>query len=324
MGKKLKNAKKKFGKMSKKKKVLIGAGVAAVAVAGIAGSLYVGKTLYDRRKKGKGASGHGSREVVDDGPDSPALAPYRVAQPKTFMDTVPVPDAVALGLSYNEDSGAKLNLLAAAFDHSGQNLGYIQAGGSLTKLFNGAVAHTGESQADTLGDHENIIVDLRAVPPHVGCIMFGTYLVNPPTNGPAKAYIHMLPMLRDEQIQTQAAQGGTREINWDSDEEETPEPGTRGIGDEDDEESFVRLYMDDLDQIGAPFFAQRGLVGGKLFRDAQGLWRFTPYRTVVSADAQFGLWPALEHYAKPQQAAYQQPPPGYAAPAYGAPAPYQY
>jgi len=305
--------------MSKKKKVLIGAGVAAVAVAGIAGSLYVGKVLYDKHMKGKvaGASGTGgTREIVDDGPESPALAPYRQPHPKTFMETSLIPDAVLLGLSYDDDTQAKLNLLAACFDSAGQNLGYIQAGGSLTTLFNGAIHHTGDTHTETVGDHENIVFDLRAVPPHVSTIMFGTYLVNAPATYPAKAYVHMLPMLRNEQIEEQAASGGTRSIDFDSDEEYPSEHGTRGVSDDDDgndEEDFVRLYMDDLDAVGSTFYQQRGFVGGKMFRDNMGVWRFTPYRTVVNADPQFGLWPAFEHYAKP--VAYQQP-------AFGAPAPF--
>jgi hypothetical protein len=323
MGKKFKKRFLGGKKMTKKKKILIGAGVAAVAVAGIAGTLFVGKVLYDRRKKGKAlGSGHGTREIVDDGPESPALAPFRQPFPKTFTDTVMIPDAVALGLSYDDDSQAKINLLAACFDAAGQNLGYVQAGGSLSTLFNGAVQHTGDAQAASLGDHENIVIDLRNLPGHVSTILFGTYLVNPPTQGPAKAYVHMLPMMRNEQIQAQEASGGTRSIDYDSDEDF--QEGSRGIGDEEEEEEdFVRLYMDDLDAIGAPFFQQRGLVGGKIFRDQTGVWRFTPYRLVVAADPQFGLWPALEHYAKPAPAQ-QQPAQGYyqQQPAYGAPAPY--
>jgi len=311
MGKKLKKMRKGLNpkNMSKKKKILIGAGVAAVAVAGIAGTLYVGKTLYDRRKKGA----HGSRGVVDDGPDSPALAPYRVADPKTNMETSLVPDAVALGLSYDHDTGAKLNLLAAVYDAAGQNLGYIQAGGSLQQLFGGAIAHTGDAQAEELGDMENIIVDFRGVPANATTIMFGTYVVNPAAQGCAKAHVHMLPMLRNETIMAQEAQGQTRSIDYDSDVEEAPEPGTRGIGaeDEDDDESLVRLFYDDLDRHPT-LPQQRGFVGGKLFRNTQGTWSFTPFRTVVDADAQLGLWPALEHYARPAQ--------GFGAPpAYGAP-----
>jgi len=311
--KKLRSVRKKFSHMSKKKKILIGAGVAAVAVAGIAGTLYVGKRLYDRKKKGKSLGfGHGTREVVDDGPESPALAPYHQEHPKTFTNTAPIPDAIVLGLSYDEDSHAKMNLLSACYDAAGQNLGYIQAGGSLTSLFNGAIAHTGDTQAESLGDQENIIFDLRAVPVHVTTILFGSYMVNPPTNGPAKATVHMLPMVRNEQFEAQAAAGGTRSIDYDSDEE-LSEPGTRGIGDEeDDDESFVRLFQADLDEQGAALCQQRGFVGGKIFRDLQSPsgWAFVPFRTVVAADAQLGLWPALEYYARPQQ------------PAYGAPAPY--
>jgi hypothetical protein len=111
----------------------------------------------------------------------------------------------------------------------------------------------------------------------------------------------MLPMLRSEQISAQASSGGTREIDYDSDEEDTFQAGSRGIGpddEEDDDESLIRLYKDDLDTT--TFGSQKGFIGGKLFRDAQtGLWYFTPFRTPVNADAQFGLWPAFEHYAKP-------------------------
>jgi len=309
MGKKLKQMKKKLtpGKMTRKKKVLIGAGVAAVAVVGIAGGLFIGKKVYDRHKANrvKGQPGSfASREVVEDGPESPALAPYHQPAPKTFTQTAPIPDAVALGLSYDENTGAKINLLAACFDYLGNNLGYIQAGGQLQTLFNNAIQHTGDAAGATIGDDENIIFDLRAVPANCTQILFGSYLVNPPAEGLPKAYIHMLPMLRSEQIASQEAAGGTRSIEDDSDEEEEFQAGSRGIGADDTEddvdESLVRLYQDDLDHT--QFGSLRGFVGGKMFRDTNtGAWFLTPYRTPVTADAQFGLWPALEHYAKPVQ-----------------------
>jgi len=307
MGKKFKKIKKKLspGKMTKKKKVLIGAGVAAVAVVGIAGGLFIGKKVYDkhkanRSKKGGPPGSFSSREVVDDGPESPALAPYHQPFPKTFTQTSPIPDAVALGLSYDESTGAKLNLLASCFDAYGNNLGYIQAGGQLTSLFNNAIQHTGDAAGETIGDDENIVFDLRQVPANCSQILFGSYLVQPPTAGVPKAYIHLMPMLRSEQIAAQESAGGTRSIEDDSDEE--IEAGTRGIGDEDedDDESIVRLYQDELDHT--QFGSLRGFVGGKIFRDHQtGAWYLTPYRTPVNADAQFGLWPAFEHYAKPVQ-----------------------
>jgi len=310
MGKKLKNLKKKLspGKMTKKKKLLIGAGVAAIAVVGVAGGLFVGKKIYDRHKanaaKSGGASGSGSfasREVVDDGPESPALAPYHQPHPKTFTNTSPIPDAVFLGLSYDDASGAKLNLLASCFDAFGTNLGYIQGGGNLTTLFNNALHHTGDAAGETIGDHENIVVDLRAVPANCSQILYGSYLVQPPTNGLPKAYIHMLPMLRPETVSAQEASGSTRTIDHDSDEEEI-QHGSRGVTEEveecDEDDSLIRLYQDDLDNT--QFGSQRGFVGGKMFRDANtGNWFLTPYRTPVNADAQFGLWPAFEHYAKP-------------------------
>jgi hypothetical protein len=175
-------------------------------------------------------------------------------------------------------------------------------GGQLTTLFNNAIQHTGDAAGETIGDHENIIFDLRQVPANVSQILFGSYLVQPPTSGLPKAYIHMLPMLRSEQIAAQETAGGTRSIDYDSDEDDI-QPGTRGIGDEDendDDESFVRLYQDELDNT--QFGVMKGFVGGKIFRDHQtGSWYLTPYRTPVNADAQFGLWPAFEHYAKPVQ-----------------------
>jgi len=247
------------------------------------------------KKKG----GPGSREVVDDGPESPALAPFHQPNPKTFTQTSPIPDAVMLGLSYDENTGAKLNLLASCFDAYGTNLGYIQPGGQLTSLFNNALVHTGDAAGATIGDDENIVIDLRQVPANVSQILFGSYLVTPPTSGLPKAYIHMLPMMRSEQIAAQESAGGTRSIDYDSDEDDV-QPGTRGIGDEDedDEEALVRLYQDDLDHT--QFGSLKGFVGGKIFRDHQsGAWYLTPFRTPVNVDPQFGLWPAFEHYAKP-------------------------
>jgi hypothetical protein len=285
-------------KMSRKKKIVIGVGIAAVAAVGIAGGLFVGKKLLDRRKanKSRGKPGSfGSREI-DEGPDP--LAPYRVENPKTFRETVPVPDAVALGLNYDAKTGASINLLAAAFDYQGANLGFIQGGGQLMSLFNNAIQHAGNSQADSIGDNENIIFDLRAIPPNCTSVLFGTYLVTPPSQGLPKASIHMLPMLRQENIPIPEA--GTRGIEDDEEEEEEEEEmgqgGTRGIED-DDEDDLIRLYQDDLDST--TFGSQKGFVGGKLFRDQQGAWFFTPFRLPVDADAQFGLWPALEHYGKP-------------------------
>jgi len=204
-----------------------------------------------------------------------------------------------LGLSYDEATGAVINLLAACYDYQGTNLGYLQSGGQLTNLFNNAIQHTGNTAGATLGDHENIIFDLRQVPDHCSTILFGTYLVQPPNYGLPKAYIHMLPMLRSEHIEQQEAAGGTRSIDYDSEEEEHHEYGTRGIGPEDEDDyddSLVRLYQDDLDNTG--FGAQKGFVGGKIFKGQNGAWYLTPYRLAVNADAQFGLWPALEHYAK--------------------------
>jgi len=273
--------------------VLLGAGVAAIAVVGVAGGLFVGKKIYDRhktnQKKSAGSGSFASREVVDDdGPDcNPALVPYHQPHPKTFTQTSPVPDAVALGLFYDEATGAKLNLLASCFDAYGTNLGYIQGGGQLTSLFNNAITHTGDAAT---GDHENIVVDLKAVPANCSQILFGSYLVQTPTSGLPKADIHMLPMLRSDAVEQHGTPAAHEEVEEESHEGEHEE--------EEDEDDMVKLYQDDLDHT--QFGSLRGFVGGKIFRDSNtGNWFLTPYRTPVNADAQFGLWPAFEHYAKP-------------------------
>jgi len=196
----------------------------------------------------------------------------------------------------------------------------------MMSLFNKAIQHTGDNDGTTdvdtvLGDSENIIFDLRAVPAECNQILFGALLVTPPTNpSESRPYIHMLPMMRPETIEAQKAAGGTREIQYedsddDSDSEsDTNSPqayGTRGIGDETGDESddnrhdFVTLFYAELNQY-PNMMDQKGFVGGKLFRSGAE-WMFTPYRTVVAIDPQYGLWPALDYYGKYTQQQPQQP-----------------
>jgi hypothetical protein len=346
--KKKKNYKNKYNKKNhhgkKKKKgmglgtkLLIGAGICAVAVGG----LYLGKYLYDKhkannKKKIQGppsSSGYANfqkRELVDDGPISPTLAKFQKnLDPSKYtnnMDTIQIPDAVTVGLGWDYDQNTDYDLLAAAYSSDGRNLGFIQGTSNMMALFNKAIQHTGDNDGTTdvdsvLGDSENIIFDLRAVPAECDQILFGALLVTPPINpSESRPYIHMLPMLRPENIEAQKASGGTREIQYeDSDDESSDDDsntqspvqsyGTRGIGDDTGDESddsrhnFVTLFYAELSQY-PNMMDQKGFVGGKLFRSGSE-WMFTPYRTVVSIDPQYGLWPALDYYGKYSQQ--QQP-----------------
>jgi hypothetical protein len=338
------NKKHNHGKKKKKgmglgTKLLIGAGICAVAVGG----LYLGKYLYDKhkannKKKLQGppsSSGYANfqkRELVDDGPISPTLAKYaNNLDPSKYtnnMDTIQVPDAITVGLGWDYDSNTDYDLLAAAYSSDGRNLGFIQGTSNMMSLFNKAIQHTGDNDGTTdvdsvLGDSENIIFDLRAVPQECDQILFGALLVTPPINpSESRPYIHMLPMLRPENIEAQKASGGTREIQYDdSDDDDSSDDdsnsnspqvpyGTRGIedGDESDDNrhNFVTLFYSELSQF-PNMLDQKGFVGGKLFRSGSE-WMFTPYRTVVSIDPQYGLWPALDYYGKYNSQQQQQQP----------------
>jgi len=325
---------RKHHKMGLGTKLLIGAGIAAVAVGG----LYIGKKMYDQHKanerrriqyqSGQGGGGGGSnqfkkREVVDDGPPPASVAKYLShADPDKYtnsMDIISVPDAVTIGLGWDFDHSTDYDLLAAAYGTNGENLGFIQGTAERTSLFGKAILHTGDndgtSNVDTvLGDSENIILDLRAVPPQCAQILFGILIITPPHDmNQCRPYVHMLPMMRPETIDAQKAAGRTREVQGsdseDSDEEYHSSPssssssyagGTRGINDEDEDEDdrhdFIKLFHDELSQH-PEMLAQKGFVAGRLFRSGAE-WSFQPYRTVVASDPQYGIWPALDHYAK--------------------------
>lgn len=325
-GKKRGKKGKKGRKMSTGKKLLIGAGVAAVAVGG----LYLGKKIYDSRKKKAGAT----RDIqFDNSPPPPALAPFMkyadTAVYETSNATIPIPDAVTIGLGWDEDVQANFDLIAAVFNQAGQNVGYVQGKQNFQRLFNNAIYHTGDdvdgSVTTVLSDNENIVADLRALPADVAHIMVGVYLVDVLNIQSARAYIHLLPMMREEQIQSQIAAGGTRSIDWesdsDSDSDDEAQSGTRGVegSGHDPVHDFIKLYHDELDRYPG-FYQQRGFVAGRISRQGAS-WTFTPYRLTVQSDPNYGVWPAFDHYAKQaqnstqQQAApapFQQVPEGYA------------
>lgn len=274
-----------MGKRSKHKKtkIIVGAGIAILAVAA---GLYVGKRIYDHRKSKRGHS-FTSRNLVDD-----PLSPYYQPNPKTFINTSPIPDAVVLGLSYDETTNAKMNLIASCFDQCGNNVGYIQGGGNLTSQFDDAIKHQ-TNMTDASLDDENIVLDLRRLPENVTQILFGTYLIQPPSSSSStprlpNAYIHMLPLLRSEEVDNHI---GSRGIEDEEDVKNDEDNSTE------EDESEIRLYMDELDHT--QFGTTRGFVGGKIFKDlTNGTWNLTLYRLPVNADDQVGVWPAFEHYAR--------------------------
>jgi len=238
------------------------------------------------------------------------------------MDTIPVPDAMTVGLGWNSDNNTDYDLTAAAYDNQGQCLGIVQGTTDRTALFGKAITHTGDNdgtQVDTvLGDSENIVFDLRAVPAQCNQILFGAVLVTPPENvATSRPYVHMLPLMREEEINSQVAAGRTRTIEYDSDSDDdsdvssgssgsgsySTEPyGSRGIsGDEDSDDGrhdFVTMFMAELPQY-PEMLHKKGFVAGRLFRASNGKdWFFTPYRTVVDADPQHGIYPAFDYYSK--------------------------
>jgi len=258
---------------------------------------------------------------VDDGPPPAALAKYMTKlDPSIYtnsMDTIPVPDAMTVGLGWNSDNSTDYDLVAAAYDGQGQCLGIVQGTTDRTALFGKAITHTGDNdgtQVDTvLGDSENIVFDLRAVPAHCNQILFGALLVTAPENiNTSRPYVHMLPLMREEEINSQVAEGRTRTIEYDSDDDSdsdvsssssggTEAYGSRGIGADDSDDGrhdFVTMFMAELPQY-PEMMHKKGFVAGRLFRASNGKdWFFTPYRTVVDSDPQHGIYPAFDYYSK--------------------------
>jgi stress response protein SCP2 len=262
--------------MSTRKKVLIGAGVAAVAVGGLA----VGKYMYDRNKKNSGAAGlhRGVGIYTDEGPVDPYLAPYAAYthedQYKRSTETIPVPPAVSVGLGWV--GNVNMDLHAGIYDAQGQNLGYLS--GQNRTLFNNAVWHTGDDTTGTInsviGDNENCVFDLQNLPPQVNTIVFGVLLQPPPVGvipqPPRHSFVHVLPMFRQD-VLPQAIPGaapGTRglELTDSSDEsdsdssEDEGSHGTRGVDPLQDsyypdEHRFVTLFHGE--PTGYPDFLEK-------------------------------------------------------------------
>jgi len=279
---------------------MIGAGVAALALGATAGGLYLAKQHKNKQQHGKLLDdGHGSRGI------SNLNSCQYVDNPSTSVATIPAPDAVTLGLLWDTQSSgqANMDLLASVFNAYGQNLGYIQGAFNRT-LFNGAIWHSGDdvkggvkSELSTLtGDNENIVVDFLKLPPEASCIMIGVLLVQAQSQL-AKAEIHISPLLRGDQVESQfgappAGVSGTRGLGDDenSDSESDSE-------DESDDE-LVQIFTADLEQIPG-FPQQRGFVAGRFLRTGPQAWSWTPIRHVVQADPTSGIWPTLEYYGKP-------------------------
>jgi len=309
---------------STKKKILIGGGIAVAAVAAGAGGLYLAKR-YKQGQQGKLLDGSGGKRDLSSiagGAVHPALVPYLGLQEnKAYLTNnypIPLPDAVTIGLGWDSDyKDVNLDLLASAFDYNGKSLGYVQ-GSSSKWAFNGGITHSGDdvqgsstsspndnTLSTLLGDNEHVTVDFRLIPQEVASIVVGVLLVSAP-NGVKDCYVNVLPLLRADSVSTSAPT-----VEYDSDEGEShgPQAGSRGIGgpttsadDEDDE--LILLYKAKLEQF--PNFVQyRGFISTK-FERTQGGWQLVPIRQVVGIDQQYGLWPSIEHYAKPQQQQQQQ------------------
>jgi len=290
-------------------------GIAVAAVAAGAGGLYLAKR-YKKGQQGRLLDGN-TRDIssLGGGATHPSLVPYLGLQENkgylTNTYPVPTPDAITIGLGWDSDyKDVNLDLLASVFDYSGKSIGYVQ--GSTSKwIFNGGVTHSGDdvqgsnaSNENTLstllGDNEHVTIDFRLIPQEAATIVVGALLVSAP-NGVKDCYVNVLPLLRADSVSSNAVQ-----VEYDSDEGDShsPQPGSRGIGspstsadDEDDE--LILLYKAKLEQF--PQFTQyRGFIATKIERTQQG-WQLVPIRQVVGIDQQYGLWPSLEHYARPQQ-----------------------
>jgi len=201
-----------------------------------------------------------------------------------------------------------MDLLASVFNAHGQNLGYIQ--GSFNRnLFNGAIWHSGDdvkggakSELTALtGDNENIVLDFLRIPPEAACIMIGVLLVQAQSQL-AKAEIHISPLLRGDQVESQygappSVAPGTRGFGDESDSDSSSgdETGSRAAGDDDE---LVTIFRADLEQIPG-FCQQRGYVAGRFLRTGPQTWSWTPVRHVAQADPNSGIWPTLEYYGKP-------------------------
>jgi hypothetical protein len=308
--------------MSTKKKVLIGAGIAVVAIAAAAGGLYLARR-HKRHQQGRllGGKEGGTRDIsaINSGGDvHPALLPYLGLQEnKAYLsnnEPLPVPDALTIGLGWDSDFGnVNLDLLGSVFNSQGQSIGFVQ-GSSNKVLFNGGISHSGDDTAGSnlssiLGDNEHITIDFRLVPPEAATIVVGVLLVS--GSGLRNVYLNVLPLLRQESVPQNAVQ-----VEYDSDSDDdsptTINPSMNSNNDDDGDDELILLFKSKIEQQHPNFFQMRGFIPFKLTRSAQyGGWQLYPIRQTATIDNQYGLWPSLEYYQHQQGYPQQQQQQGY-------------
>jgi len=304
-----------------------------VAVAAGVGGLYLAKRAK-RGQQGKLLDGAGSRDInsINQGAPHPSLIPFLGLQEnKAYLTNnyplQPLPTAITIGLGWDSELGnVNLDLLASVFDYSGKSIGYVQ-GSSSKDIFNGGVTHSGDdfqgssatsssenTLSTVLGDNEHVTIDFRSIPQNAANIVVGALLVSA-QSAITNCYVNVLPLITADSVSSTAVA-----VEYDSDEGDSAPSGhgERGLGaggglpaDEDDD--LILLFKAKLEQQHPDFLNSRGFVAVKIERTPTGVWQLVPIRAVVPIDPQHGLWPALEHYGKPQQQQYNQ---GYYQPQY--------
>jgi len=308
--------------MSTKKKVLIGAGIAVIAVAACAGAYYIAKR-HKKNQQGRllGAKG-GTRDISSlnsGGSVHPSLLPYLGLQEnKAYLynnEPIPLPVAVTVGLGWDsEGANVNLDILGSVFNSAGQSVGYVQ-GSTVQTLYNGAISHSGDDTAGSslssvLGDNEHITIDFGLLPPDAATIVVGVLLVS--GSGLHNCYLNVLPLLRQDAVSSSAT---TVEYDSDSEEEgssfKNQSLGYNGPQDDDGDDELILLYKAKIDQQHPNFVQSRGFIPLKFTRNLQnGSWQLIPLRQITGIDNQYGLWPALERASHASQAAqpqYSQP-----------------
>jgi len=327
MGKKVKKLKKSklsgLKQASTKKKILIGGGIAAIAVAAGAGGLYLAKR-YKKGQQGKLLDGSGSRDIssLNQGSVPAALLPYLGLQEnKAYLynnQPIPAPDALTIGVGWDSEHGnVNLDLLGSVFDYQGKSIGYVQ-GSSSKSIFNGGLTHSGDDVSGSsaagsentlstlLGDNEHVTIDFRLIPQEAAQIVVGVLLVSA-GSGLRNCYLNVLPLVRAESVPANATN-----VEYESDDESSSAPshGERGIGGasssvDDGDDELILLYKAKLEEQHQDFIQKRGFIALK-FERGQGGWQLVPQRYSVDIDQQYGLWPAMENAAKHQQQQQQQ------------------
>jgi len=310
--------------MSTKKKVLIGAGIAVVAVAAAAGAYYIAKRHKKHQQARLLGGAGGTRDISSmnsGGSVHPSLLPYLGLQEnKAYLsnnNSIPVPDAVTVGLGWDSDTGnVNLDLLGSVFNSQGKSIGYVQ-GSSNKILFNGGLSHSGDDTAghnslsslsSVLGDNEHLTIDFRMVPPEATNIMIGVILVN--GYGLRNCYLNVLPLLRQDSVSSNSV---TVEYDSDSDDEgnstNNPIGGYNTSNDDDGDDELILLFKSKLDQQHPNFAQSRGFIPLRFTKGPSG-WELLPIREVANIDQQYGLWPALEQsqYKTASQQGYSSAP----------------